>query len=365
MAFCRAPRGRRPPFARRVRAITASPDPEESTRNPGRGRTTEPLGHYGTAAGCTPPHRAGVLSSNRHVSRQTFRVVTVSSAADGFESANAAVQGTLRGTRRGSGMDVRSRLSQVQSDIGATCDRATRQVSLIEARERSGLSTDHERNILRGMRVSLGFEYHQEDLLWRPCPARPSTTIARCRPGAGATAAPGRIAHCRSAAARPWRRRSGSRRRRPGRTRRSPALIRRMRPRFHPAGEARPPQPSPSAAPSGPAPLGRAPPHRALWRRSTGGARARRSSGQRDQGVSLCPPLAHPVARPVGCAALPPHRRLAGLRGRAGRGIGWALDAWVRRAPRRQASRAQAGRGQAGRAGSPAGAPAQSGARIR
>ncbi len=88
-------------------------------------------------------------------------------------------------------MDVRSRLSQVQSDIGATCDRATRQVSLIEARERSGLSTDHERNILRGMRVSLGFEYRQQDLLLAtlsrqaehdrgPVPAR-----RRCHRGVG------------------------------------------------------------------------------------------------------------------------------------------------------------------------------------
>lgn len=88
-------------------------------------------------------------------------------------------------------MDVRALLTQVQSDIGATCDRATRQVSLIEARERSGLSTDHERNVLRGMQVSLGFEYHQEDLLLaivsrqvehehRPAPAR-----RRCHRGAG------------------------------------------------------------------------------------------------------------------------------------------------------------------------------------
>ncbi|GJD60575.1 hypothetical protein [Methylobacterium frigidaeris] len=62
-------------------------------------------------------------------------------------------------------MDVRALLTQVQFNIEATCDRVTRQVSLIETRERNGLPTDHERNVLRGMRVSLGFEYHQEGLL--------------------------------------------------------------------------------------------------------------------------------------------------------------------------------------------------------
>ncbi|KMO27494.1 hypothetical protein [Methylobacterium aquaticum] len=88
-------------------------------------------------------------------------------------------------------MDVWALLTQVHSNIEATCDRATRQVSLIEARERNGLSTDHERNVLRGMRVSLGFEYHQETVLLaslssamedtlRPAPAR-----HRCHRGAG------------------------------------------------------------------------------------------------------------------------------------------------------------------------------------
>ncbi|AWN54594.1 hypothetical protein [Methylobacterium sp. 17Sr1-1] len=36
---------------------------------------------------------------------------------------------------------------------------------MIETRERNGLPTDHERNVLRGIRVSLGLEYHHEDLL--------------------------------------------------------------------------------------------------------------------------------------------------------------------------------------------------------
>lgn len=62
-------------------------------------------------------------------------------------------------------MDARTLLIQVQSNIGATCDRAVRQASLIETRERDGLPTDHERNVLRGIRVSLGLEYHHEDLL--------------------------------------------------------------------------------------------------------------------------------------------------------------------------------------------------------
>jgi hypothetical protein len=62
-------------------------------------------------------------------------------------------------------MDARALLTQVQSNIGTTCDRAVRQTSLIETRERSGLPTDHERNVLRGIRVSLGLEYHHEDLL--------------------------------------------------------------------------------------------------------------------------------------------------------------------------------------------------------
>ena len=62
-------------------------------------------------------------------------------------------------------MDARALLTQVQSNIGATCDRAVRQASLIETREQNGLPTDHEQNVLRGMRVSLGFEYHQQDLL--------------------------------------------------------------------------------------------------------------------------------------------------------------------------------------------------------
>jgi hypothetical protein len=62
-------------------------------------------------------------------------------------------------------MDARSLLVQVQSDIGATCDRAVRQASLIAARERQGLSTDRERNVLRGIRVSLGLEYHHEAVL--------------------------------------------------------------------------------------------------------------------------------------------------------------------------------------------------------
>lgn len=50
----------------------------------------------------------------------------------------------------------------------------------------------------------------------------------------------------------------------------------------------------------------------------------------------------------------------------AGRGIGWALDAWVRRAPEdaKQAEAKQAEPKQA-EPGTPAGAPAQSGARIR
>ena len=88
-------------------------------------------------------------------------------------------------------MDVRARLTQIQSDIGATCDRATRQISLIEARERSGSSTDHEHNILRGMRVSLGFAYHQEDLLLAIVSRqaehddRPVPTRRRCHRGAG------------------------------------------------------------------------------------------------------------------------------------------------------------------------------------
>lgn len=62
-------------------------------------------------------------------------------------------------------MDARALLTQVQSNIGTTCDRAVRQASLIETRERNGLPTDHERNVLRGMRLSLGLEYHHEDLL--------------------------------------------------------------------------------------------------------------------------------------------------------------------------------------------------------
>ncbi|QRE74254.1 hypothetical protein [Methylobacterium aquaticum] len=50
----------------------------------------------------------------------------------------------------------------------------------------------------------------------------------------------------------------------------------------------------------------------------------------------------------------------------AGRGIGWALDAWVRRAPE-DAKQAEPKPAEAKQAepGSPAGAPAQSGARIR
>ncbi|KMO28917.1 hypothetical protein VQ03_29685 [Methylobacterium tarhaniae] len=62
-------------------------------------------------------------------------------------------------------MDVRAALTQVQSNIEATCDRAVRQSSLIESRERQGLPTDREQNVLRGMRVSLGLEYHNETLL--------------------------------------------------------------------------------------------------------------------------------------------------------------------------------------------------------
>lgn len=62
-------------------------------------------------------------------------------------------------------MDARALLIQVQSDIGATCDRAVRQSSLIAARERQGLAADRERNILRGIRVSLGLEYHHEEML--------------------------------------------------------------------------------------------------------------------------------------------------------------------------------------------------------
>jgi hypothetical protein len=38
-------------------------------------------------------------------------------------------------------MDVRGLLTQVQSNIGATCDRAVRQASLIETRERDGHPT--------------------------------------------------------------------------------------------------------------------------------------------------------------------------------------------------------------------------------
>ncbi|MGE7415488.1 hypothetical protein [Methylobacterium tarhaniae] len=50
----------------------------------------------------------------------------------------------------------------------------------------------------------------------------------------------------------------------------------------------------------------------------------------------------------------------------AGRGIGWALDAWVRRAPE-DGARAPSGpeRAAPGRAPGPAGLPDQSGARIR
>lgn len=62
-------------------------------------------------------------------------------------------------------MDAWALLTQVQSNIGVTCDRAIRQTSLIEARERDGLSTEHERNVLRGIRVSLGLEYHHEEKL--------------------------------------------------------------------------------------------------------------------------------------------------------------------------------------------------------
>ncbi|MET7242967.1 hypothetical protein ABZT49_06320 [Methylobacterium sp. EM32] len=62
-------------------------------------------------------------------------------------------------------MDARALLTQVQSNIGTTCDRAVRQASLIEIRERNGLPTDHERHVLRGIRLSLGLEYHHEDLL--------------------------------------------------------------------------------------------------------------------------------------------------------------------------------------------------------
>ncbi|MFH6786469.1 MULTISPECIES: hypothetical protein [Methylobacterium] len=86
-------------------------------------------------------------------------------------------------------MDVRMLLTQVQSNIGATCDRAVRQASLIETRERDGHPTETERNVLRGMRVSLGLEYHQEERLLavlageagRPAPAR-----RLCHRGAGA-----------------------------------------------------------------------------------------------------------------------------------------------------------------------------------
>ncbi|WP_156311879.1 hypothetical protein [Methylobacterium platani] len=89
-------------------------------------------------------------------------------------------------------MDVRGLLTQVQSNIGATCDRAVRQASLIETRERDGHSTETERNVLRGMRVSLGLEYHQEERLLAvlageagdagpPAPAR-----RLCHRGAGA-----------------------------------------------------------------------------------------------------------------------------------------------------------------------------------
>jgi len=62
-------------------------------------------------------------------------------------------------------MDAWALLTQVQSNIGVTCDRAIRQTSLIEARERSGLPAEHERNVLRGIRVSLGLEYHHEERL--------------------------------------------------------------------------------------------------------------------------------------------------------------------------------------------------------
>ncbi|TNC12376.1 hypothetical protein FF100_16255 [Methylobacterium terricola] len=77
--------------------------------------------------------------------------------ADESRSADATVR---EGT-----MDPWALFTQVQSNIGATCDRAIRQASLIEARERGGLPTEHERNVLRGMRVSLGLEYHHEERL--------------------------------------------------------------------------------------------------------------------------------------------------------------------------------------------------------
>ncbi|AWB20761.1 hypothetical protein DA075_07375 [Methylobacterium currus] len=60
---------------------------------------------------------------------------------------------------------------------------------MIETREQNGLSTDHERNVLRGMRVSLGFEYHQQDLLLATLSAeddhRGAPARRACHRGAG------------------------------------------------------------------------------------------------------------------------------------------------------------------------------------
>lgn len=120
-------------------------------------------------------------------------------------------------------MDAWALLTQVQSNIGATCDRAIRQTSLIEARERDGLSTERERNVLRGIRVSLGLEYHHEErllaaltggtLVGDAADHRPAPPARRpCHRGAGGDC-PLPIRCCQTLAATltPWSHRASSR----------------------------------------------------------------------------------------------------------------------------------------------------------
>ncbi|AWN49333.1 hypothetical protein DK419_25750 [Methylobacterium terrae] len=108
-------------------------------------------------------------------------------------------------------MDARALLTQVQSNIGATCDRAVRQASLIDTRERDGLPTDRERNVLRGIRVSLGLEYHHEEMLLASLageagddhPPAPSRRL--CHRGAGEDCPlPVRCCATLAAAITPW-----------------------------------------------------------------------------------------------------------------------------------------------------------------